>query len=184
MDKKSMVEKTCRTAVVLIPPVSCHPPIQAIRKQYDRHIHRWMPHITLLYPFLPRARFDQGEIALQKALKQAAPFSVLLSDFHFFHHGRGRYTIWLVPEPDTVLKELQSEIEKVFPACNEVSSYTTGFTPHMSVGQVHGKISLEKTLQTLQAKWKPLRFQADRVQIIRREGRSDDVFRIDREIRF
>ena len=46
-----MPNKTHTTAVVLIPPESVQPPIQAIRSVHDRNFLRWMPHITLLYPF-------------------------------------------------------------------------------------------------------------------------------------
>src|SRR5262249_27220192 len=46
---------THTTAVVVIPPADAWPPIQALRERYDRQFRRWMPHITLLYPFRPRA---------------------------------------------------------------------------------------------------------------------------------
>jgi 2'-5' RNA ligase superfamily len=57
--KKHMEQKTHQTAVVLIPPEAVWPPIQALRQQYDRHVRRWMPHITLLYPFRPREEFER-----------------------------------------------------------------------------------------------------------------------------
>jgi len=43
--------KTYTTAVVLIPPEDVWEPIQKLRRVYDRHFDRWMPHLTLLYPF-------------------------------------------------------------------------------------------------------------------------------------
>ena len=54
-----MERKTFTTAVVLIPPGEVQPAIQAIRQVHDRHFKRWMPHITLLYPFRPHSEFDQ-----------------------------------------------------------------------------------------------------------------------------
>ena len=48
-----MPVKTHHTAVVAMPPPEVWEPIQAIRRQHDRNVHRWMPHITLLYPFMP-----------------------------------------------------------------------------------------------------------------------------------
>ena len=48
------MSRTYSTAVVLVPPQDVWPEIQAIRQQYDRHFDRWMPHITLLYPFRSR----------------------------------------------------------------------------------------------------------------------------------
>ena len=51
---------THQTALVLIPPESCWAPIQAIRKQHDRSFERWMPHINLLYGFVPAAGVPKG----------------------------------------------------------------------------------------------------------------------------
>ncbi|MGA1195514.1 MAG: 2'-5' RNA ligase family protein, partial [Candidatus Latescibacterota bacterium] len=48
------MEKVHQSAVVLSPPQSEWDQIQAIRKKYDRNVRRWMPHITLLYPFYPK----------------------------------------------------------------------------------------------------------------------------------
>ena len=53
-----MPNKTHTTAVVLIPPQEIQPPIQVIRQTYDRNYERWMPHITLLYPFAPQQEFQ------------------------------------------------------------------------------------------------------------------------------
>ncbi len=55
---KDAAPKTPTSAVVWIPPDSALPTIQAIRRRYDRHLQRWMPHVTLLYPFRPRENFD------------------------------------------------------------------------------------------------------------------------------
>ncbi len=53
--------KVHSTAVVFIPPKKIWGAIQNIRKKYDRHIHRWMPHITLLYPFKLQSEFYKLE---------------------------------------------------------------------------------------------------------------------------
>ena len=41
------MQKTHQSAVVLIPPREVWAPIQAIRREHDRHLRRWMPHVTL-----------------------------------------------------------------------------------------------------------------------------------------
>ena len=61
------IVKTPHTAVVLIPPESLWESIQAIRRVYDLHIFRWMPHVTLLFPFIPAERFAQAEPDLDAA---------------------------------------------------------------------------------------------------------------------
>ena len=48
-------------AVVLIPPLEVWEPVQAIRRAHDRQYHRWMPHVTLVYPFRPRRLFEEVE---------------------------------------------------------------------------------------------------------------------------
>jgi len=53
-----MTRKTQKTALVIIPPAETWPPIQAIRRVHDRQYRRWMPHITLIYPFRPIAEFS------------------------------------------------------------------------------------------------------------------------------
>lgn len=50
-----MAHLTHQTAVVVIPPEDVWPSIQAIRREHDRKIRRWMPHITLIEPFILRA---------------------------------------------------------------------------------------------------------------------------------
>ena len=42
-----------KTATVIIPPECVWGPIQAIRQKHDSEVGRWMPHVTLTYPFLP-----------------------------------------------------------------------------------------------------------------------------------
>lgn len=51
------MNKVYNTAVVIIPPENIWGSIQKIRKKYDRYIDRWMPHITMLYPFYPKVNF-------------------------------------------------------------------------------------------------------------------------------
>jgi poly(A) polymerase len=51
--------KSHHSAVVIIPPEEVWEPIQALRRKYDRQIHRWMPHINLLYPFVAEQHFQE-----------------------------------------------------------------------------------------------------------------------------
>ena len=45
------MSKFYNSAVVIIPPQEKWESIQEIRETYDRGFNRWMPHITLIYPF-------------------------------------------------------------------------------------------------------------------------------------
>lgn len=177
-----MSKKTHHTAVVLIPPEDCWEPIQAIRRVHDRHVRRWMPHITLLYPFRPRETFDEAAAALQGATAGIEPFEVVLREVRHFRHGRGSYTIWLAPEPADKLERLQAALQAAIPECDDAARYGGGFTPHLSVGQVRGSAALEELTESLQSNWQTLRFVASRVSLLWRDDPPDDVFRVDRHV--
>src|SRR5262249_58207225 len=100
--------KTQHAAVVVIPKQDIWDPIQSIRLRYDRNVQRSMPHVTLLYPFRPRAMFDDVEPALRRACAALTPFRTTLENLRFFSHGRDRFTIWLAPEPSASFVRLQA----------------------------------------------------------------------------
>jgi 2'-5' RNA ligase len=176
-------QKTHTTAVVLIPPREIWEPIQAIRREHDRQVRRWMPHVTLVYPFRPRALFDSVAPALGGACARVEPFSLRLARFGHFCHRRGCYTLWLAPEPETAVVELQEAIWRIVPDCDEVRRFTVGFTPHLSVGQVEGPERLDKLKQQLQASWREVTFVVREVSLIWRGRPPDDAFRVDRPVR-
>jgi 2'-5' RNA ligase len=176
-----MEPKTFRTAVVLIPPEDLWPPIQAIRKAHDRQVRRWMPHITLLYPFRPREDFDTATILIEKACRSVRPLEVWLAELRHFRHGRRGCTMWLAPEPTRPLVELQAALQAAFPDCDDVSRHAQGFTPHLSLGQTATR-RVGSLLATLGRSWQTVSFVADGVSLIWREDPPDDVFRVDRTI--
>lgn len=178
-----MSTKTHETAVVVIPPESCWEPIQIIRRQHDRHVRRWMPHITLLYPFRPRSQFDMVAGELLAACAVIEPFEVRLEGFREFRHGRGSYTLWLAPEPRQMLVRLQAALQSAVLDCDDVARHAGDFTPHLSVGQVRGREALAKLKSELKERWSPLSFAVNEVSLIWRNPPPDDVFRIDRAVR-
>jgi 2'-5' RNA ligase len=170
------VAKTVRTAVVLVPPHEVWPPIQAIRSEYDRQVRHWMPHITLLYPFRPRAEWDAVLEPLSEACAQVEPFTVTLGIFSCFRHG-GNATLWLAPEPKARLVALQTALWRTVPDCDDTRRYSGGFAPHLSVGQAAGTRA-GSLLAALQESWESITFVATEVQLIWREDPPDDVFRV------
>jgi 2'-5' RNA ligase len=179
-----MEQKTFTTAVVLIPPSEVQPAIQAIRQLHDRHFKRWMPHITLLYPFRPRHEFDQLAERLALACQAIEPFQVELAGLRFFRHRRDNFTVWLAPEPKEALVRLQAVVGRAIPDCDDVVRHRDGFTPHLSVGQVHGEPQRHRLQQALQETWQPLAFTAHQISLIWRGEPPDDVFRVGQTVRF
>lgn len=171
-----MPPKTYHTAVVAMPPSEVWEPIQAIRHQHDRQVHRWMPHITLLYPFLPRAQFGEALPGLTEVGRHIAPLQVTLVTFRTFTHAFGKATLWLAPEPRHAFVTLQAALQAAFPAYDEQSRFATGFTPHLSVGQAASPCAREHLLGTLQAAWQPLQFTLTALMLIWRE--ADGPFHI------
>ena len=170
-------QKTYKTAVVLIPPEDLWAPIQALRQEYDRHFRRWMPHITLLYPFRPRVEFERVVPHLAQACGLMAPFEVSLERFDFFMHSHRSATFNLVPKPATAIKRLHQALLEKVPDCNDVALFAGGFRPHLSLGQARGR-DMAAFCRRWQATWSPLSFTLRQVHVIWRNNPPDDIFRI------
>ena len=169
-----MPNKTHTTAVVLIPPESVQPPIQAIRRIHDRNFVRWMPHITLLYPFAERNDFAEIIPALTNASQQISPFSVEFTHFDVFKHRRSA-TMFLVPEPADEIVRLHSVLMQHLPDYDDTARFAGGFHPHLSVGQFQHR-SLSNEQQRLQTEWQPIRCEMEAVSLIYRAPETDDRF--------
>ncbi len=167
---------THQSAVVLIPPPEVWGPVQAIRCVHDSQFRRWMPHITILYPFLPPAELPGAIAPAEKTLQDVEPFRVILSRFSFFRHERGTYINWLAPEPRGPLVAVYNSLVRLFPECDTTARFPGGFTPHLTVGQSSGEEQLCAFEREMEP-WMPLTFTAQRLTIVVCESPPDDVFR-------
>jgi RNA 2',3'-cyclic 3'-phosphodiesterase len=173
-----MAIKTHTTAVVIIPPIDLWLPIQAIRQQHDRHVRRWMPHITLIYPCRPRQEFAALAERFSVFGQAIQPFRIDLEEIRVFRHRRESYTLWLAPEPKEPLVQLQATLASMVPDCDDVTRHHDAFTPHLTLGQVQGQGEMPKLQQALQANWRPMSFTVCEVSLIWRSDPPDDVFRV------
>jgi 2'-5' RNA ligase len=169
--------KSYKTAVVAIPPDHLWGRVQRLRKQHDRHYRRWMPHITLLYPFRPVSAFGQVTPLLTRVCRSLEPFEIKLTRFDRLIHTRRKTTLYLMPEPAGALKVLQKALLEIVPDCDDVTRFASGFTPHLSVGQIRSR-EAHKLCAKLQATWQPLSFTLLHVYLIWRNDPPDDIFRI------
>ena len=173
-----MKNKTHNTAIVVIPPEDVWGPIQAIRQKHDSKVRRWMPHITLIYPFGPESGFGLAAEELAPVCKAIRPFDVELATFGVFNDGKGYHTIWLSPEPERPIQDLHAE---VWAALSWQDAFEPGierFEPHLSVGRTRGIVNTVRLLEELQADWTPISFPVLTVHLISRGSRPDDAFRI------
>lgn len=171
-----------RSAVAVLPPADRWPPIQAIRTRYDKHVERWMPHVNLLYGFLPESAFDDAGALIADALGDVPPFTLTLAEFRRFDH-RASTTVWLRPsaEPEGALEALQARLQALFPQCDEQSKVgERGFTPHLSVAQFRRAADAEAKMAEWRRHWTPLSFRVESVALISRCG--DQPFAVRREI--
>ena len=169
--------KSYKSAVVIIPPHGLWPSIQALRQQYDRHFRRWMPHITLLYPFRPPEAFARISPILARVCRSREPFEVKLRCFDFFVHSRRSATFYLVPEPCDAVSALHRALLDKVSDCSDVARFAGGFTPHLSLGQTRSG-NIADFCSRRQATWRPLSFTLKQVHLIWRNDPPDDIFRI------
>ena len=171
------------SALVLIPSEKVWAPIQAIRRVHDRHVRRWMPHVTLLYPFHPLPLDAARAARLREACARVEPFAVTLRAFGVFRHRPGSHTLWLDPEPRDAMAALHAALVDAFPECAQGARRGEAFVPHLSLGQVRGADACDAWLAELRARWRPLRFSAHALSLIGRGAPPDDVFGVVARIR-
>lgn len=162
--------KTFHTAIVAIPPQELWEPIQRIRRRFDRHLSRWMPHVTLIYPFRPRESFDEAEPQVRGAVAGVSPFDVTLAEFRHFQHNPESHTMWLHPDPPEPFVRLHAALVAAFPDCDDSAKYDTGFTPHLSVGQARLPRDLEERLRIARTGWASDSFEVRELAMLAREG--------------
>lgn len=171
---KMTANKTHTTAVVLIPPEEVWEPIQGLRRVYDRNFDRWMPHITLLYPFAEREDFSHVTPILETVAAQIKPFQCDLSQFDHFRHRRS-CTIFLRPIPEESVIDLHASLLKALPDYDDTATYPGGFHPHLSIGQFRHQ-QVQRDQQKLQSNWTPLEFEVKTVFVINRTPETANRF--------
>jgi 2'-5' RNA ligase len=171
-----LTRKTHRTAVAIVPPEAVWPPIQAIRRVHDRHFQRWMPHINLLYPFVPPEDFPAAVPLLLAACQRLPAVPTTLQDVRYFPHAARRATIWLAPEPRAALVHLFNRLQAVCPHHNDLGRFAHGFTPHLSIAQADSRAMLQQLLPQLTHQWHPQQFDVTALALLQRD--AEQPFRI------
>ena len=165
------------SAVVLSPPKDLWEPIQAIRREYDPQIDRWMPHVTLLYPFVQEEYLRAAAEELSDPCRRARPFELTLERFNHFHHETDVATLYLEPEPAEKVVELHGKLVEQMPWCDDTARFESGYVPHLSVGTCELD-EVEQVKRRLQAEWSPLTWEVDRVCLVARPAEVDESFDI------
>jgi poly(A) polymerase len=161
------------SALVVTPPEALCAEIQAIRAVHDPSHVRWMPHINLVYGFVPEADFPAATEAIAAALRGLPPIRVRLAGVRRFDH-KGSTTVWLAPttSPPGLLQSLQARLAARFPACDEQSTRGhDGFTPHLTIAKLTGSPGeISALVDRWSAQLQPIEFTVDAVHLISRRG--------------
>ena len=171
---RSTTIKTYTTAIVLIPPDEVWKPIQKLRRVHDRNFHRWMPHITLLYPFAEREDFSKVAPTLTAAAASLDTFQTHLSYFDHFRHRRN-CTIFLRPEPEEFVINLHASLLKALPAYDDTAKHPGGFHPHLSIGQFQHR-RVQDNQRQLQSEWTSIQFEVKEISLIYRASETAERF--------
>jgi 2'-5' RNA ligase/endonuclease/exonuclease/phosphatase family metal-dependent hydrolase/uncharacterized protein (UPF0248 family) len=157
---------TYRSAIVILPDDNTWEKIQAIRQKFDKKYDRWMPHITLLYGFLPDRYFEQAANELSGLLKDFSAFDLELKQYKFFAQ-KSETTAWLEPLEATKkgsLKKLQKLLNDLFRMKDRDEQPKSDFTPHLSIGQFRSNELINKLLPN----WQATSFKVGKIAFISR----------------
>ncbi|WP_433615996.1 RNA repair domain-containing protein [Dactylosporangium sp. CA-139114] len=149
------------SALVVRPPEHVWPQIQAVRSRHDPSYGRWMPHINLVYGFVPQADFEAAAAVVAEVVAGTGPIRVRLSEVRRFDH-RGSTTVWVAPSPLDALRRLQSALAARFPGCA-----SRDFVAHLTIAKLTGA-SIEPVYAALRRDWQPLEFTINAVDLISR----------------
>ncbi|KAJ3026097.1 UNVERIFIED_CONTAM: hypothetical protein HDU68_006206 [Siphonaria sp. JEL0065] len=170
------------TALTIVMPGEFHPSINQIRSVNDRAYPRWMPHMNIIFPFVPLEEFDQVAPRLEEGLSSFSSFHIELNTVGFFSQKQNA-TYNLQPSKDQLV-QFRKLFKAVTAALPEVSIKHAEFTPHLTMGQCP-KQQLDTTLEGMK-EWlidNPVSFTLDRVSLIKRSGK-DTPFTVINEVYF
>lgn len=171
---------TVKTALCLIPPENVWQQIQSIRSVHDKAYPRWMPHINLVYPFVPESEFANIKAQLETMVNAKNPFEFTFDKtcIDYFKQKGSECTFHLRPKVNKDVVELQQIIENLLP--NHLKS-SRAFQAHLTLGQATTS-RISDVLVEIKANWKTIQFTVDRVCMISRENDPNDLFSIKNQI--
>lgn len=146
--KKSLRKMNYSTALVVMIPPEFHDVINYWRNGHDKAYPRWMPHITLYYPFISVEDFPAVGERIQAAVAGFGSFEMNLNQINYFKQGKGgKSTIHLRVEDDKPLQNLFKRIKEAIP---EIPCAHPQLTPHVTLGQGKDKDETNRMIREME----------------------------------
>lgn len=151
--------KSYKSALVVIPPAALPELalIEEIRRLHDKRFERWMPHITMVFPFFSsdyreKQADQQLQATLERILADHQRIQCSLDRFAWFKHGMNNYTLYLAPDAvsTVLLKQLVDQLASEIPEYDDVRRHGV-FTPHLSLGQFRGEAEMRSLMEKYQS---------------------------------
>ena len=155
-----------RTALVIVLPDELWPRVDAIRSKHDKAFPRWMPHITIAFPFVDIALFAEAACTLKAALGCCGPLDITMSKIGSFAGKREVLYIGTDAESNEGLASLYDCVMGCFPRLRRPGR--DSFTAHATLGQWPEPAARQAKAELALnfADWLPRRFAAPKLQLI------------------
>jgi 2'-5' RNA ligase len=167
-------ERTRRTALVVTVPAA-EPLVASFRQRFDAAsvARRIVPHVTILFPFVPLDELDDAVYSVLRShfIAQRA-FDALLDGVESFSGH-----VWLRPEPRERFVDLIEAACSVSPGTPPYEGVFDDHVPHLTIGTADESAPLESILETAIREFEsrlPVRFRVAEVTLF--EEQADDTW--------
>jgi 2'-5' RNA ligase len=118
------------TSAVVIEVPAAEPVVSRWRAKFDASVSLGLPaHLTVLAPFLPQERLDNGVLDRLEQICASVP----AQDVCFGHTARFPGVLYLEPEPDDTLRALTTAIARQWPEAPPYGGRFADVVPHLTV---------------------------------------------------
>ncbi|MFJ3727229.1 2'-5' RNA ligase family protein [Streptomyces sp. NPDC090045] len=164
-DSTSVFEAGQTGLVVRIP--EAEPVVRAWRERLDPSAHDGVPaHVTVLFPFLDESRVDEHvHSALAELLGRHQAF-----DLRFEKCGRFPDVLYLVPEPDTRLRQLTQAVADRWPEAPPYGGRFAEVVPHLTIAQGEEGVAPLKEIEADLAGGLPFTSRVSSVELMVHDG--------------
>lgn len=158
-----------RGGLVLLPPQSTWPALDAIREKHDAQIVRWMPNIPLLFPFKAPEELEECLAAVTEVCAGFGPLQVTLSDVRFSQLESGKGLLFVACEPAEEIARLQAALAARFPEVSRKEAASEPYVPRIVVGQCRTHLVAQRLSLELRQEWQPIPVEIAAVTLVGRE---------------